>query len=375
MEGHERYSSADREGLARAVGRLLGFCDCYAGARRRRGGQPPGPPAGRASPGTRRACLGDGMTYCAFEEGSGVEVTSLGQASFHRTTNAGQCRDGIPQRRAGPGRIVPVYGIEWPDSGPAATGRSGDAPMAPLPAAFRTLRAGHTWSPGARFPVPPGGRGGACAEEVMTARPAALRTSLLRAKFEQDIPVRPSDIERAIKSDIWAREDAMCLDRLFGLGEIGEKYAYGNGSTLEGLAGFVSRLNGARPLELCLDTVIVNLGMYMALFPGTDCAHSWDRGYPYYDGEPRYQNMYVLDGIAFLHHPRIPRGAAYALSSAQGPVFVHGPSSIHGTRDEIVVTRHCGIVEPPECPDVPWGVRFGAERDKGADNVRADEGE
>lgn len=107
-------------------------------------------------------------------------------------------------------------------------------------------------------------------------------------------------------------------------------YSYRWNSTLGGLAEFVSALNAARPRALRLDTVLVNLGMYMVIFGNDRRTAIWSMWYPFYSGGLRYSNMSILDGVAFLH-PWIPHDAAYALSSAQGSVFAHGPSRISCT--------------------------------------------
>ena len=140
-------------------------------------------------------------------------------------------------------------------------------------------------------------------------------------------------------------------------------------SALDGLAAFVEGLNASRPRALCLDRVIVNYGMCLTLFGNDRRTDSWAIGYPFYDGRLLYRNMSVLGGIAFLHHPGVPHDGAYALSSAQGPVFAHGPSRIDCTDGEIAVSRHCGIVDPPRgLPECPWGVRFGTRKDRDAGN-------
>jgi len=64
--------------------------------------------------------------------------------------------------------------------------------------------------------------------------------------------------------------------------------------------------------------------------------------------------------------PRVPPDAAYAPSSAQDPVFAHGTSSIHGTGDGIVATRHCEVAGLPRgLPGCPWGARFGVRMGRG----------
>lgn len=328
-------------------------------------------------PGTRRIFSGDGTACCAFEEGSGVEVSPLGQASFHRGATVRQGWNGVGPRDAGRGCAVTAPSTERQGAGTAAAGHGGDAPKAPLPSAFRMLRVSRERAPGAEFLVPTVGKGGiyAAPETVPAVLPRARAAGLPRGAFERSIPTHPGDIVRLIKSSIWDYEDAICLGRLCRLGQAGKAYVFEWSDTLHGLAEFVARLNDSRPGKLRLDTVLVNSYTCASLFYGVDGVHSWIGGYPYYDGKARYQNMYVLGGIAFLHHAGIPQDVAYALSSAQAPVFVHGPSSIRGTRDAIEVARHCGLVEPPRNPpECPWGVRFGVERDRDRDSAWPDDG-
>jgi len=365
----DHYSSADRTALARAVWRLLGHCDCHAeadyrppGTPRRAGGCDPGP-------GTRRFCPDDGTTYCAFEEGSGVVVDSEGAVRCHRSFLARQPSRDAPPERLGLGGAVPVPGLAWQGPGHASADRVGDAPRAPLPAAFRVCRMGEGRPASVKFDVPVRGTGG-IGVETEWQEAGQLPTESMgfpRDAFESGVPPLSEDIARCLEPAMEEYEDGMCLELLDGLGAADETYEYRWDSTLDGLAGFVEGLSAPRPGALRLDTVIVNFDMYMALFGNDRRTPGWTVGYPFYDGQLRYKNMSVLGGIAFLHHHGIPPGFAYALSSGQGPVFAHGPSTIDCTGDEIVVTRRCGVIEPPRgLPECPWGVGFGAERGEGA---------
>ncbi|RNJ74190.1 MAG: hypothetical protein EB832_00370 [Thaumarchaeota archaeon S14] len=360
----DHYSSADRTTLPRAVRRLLGNCDCNAKAAYR-----PGETlrrAGGCEPGTetRRFCPGDGTTYCAFEAGSGVVVDPTGAVGCHRSFLARQpSRGKASPERLDLGKAAPVPGLAWQDPN-SATGH-GDAPVAPLPAAFRVCRVGDGQPASVKFDVPTRGPDGVRVEtewkEIGPMSPRAIEFP--RGALGNGLLPFPKCIERDLGSTIAEHEDNMCLELLHGLGAVGETYAYRWNSTLDGLARFVGGLNAPRPSELRLDTVIVNLGMYVALFGNDGRTPSWVAGYPFYGGEHLYRNMSVLDGIAFLYHPEVPHDCAYALSSVQGPVFAHGPTAIDCTSDGIAVTRHCGVVEPPRgLPECPWGVRFGVEK-------------
>lgn len=371
----DHYSSEDRTALVRAVWRLLGHCDCYSEADyrppetpRRAGGCDPGP-------GTRRFCPNDGTTYCAFEEGSGTVVDSAGAVRCHRSFLARQPTLGAPLERLDLGGAVRVPGLAWQDPNHASASRVGDAPRAPLPAAFRVCRMVESRPPSVKFDVPVRGTDGIEVEtEWQKAGQLYEKTiKFPRGAFENGTPPLSEDIARGLESAMEEYEDRMCLELLSRLGAAGETYTYRWNSTLDDLARFVNGLNAPRPGALRLDTVIVNFDMYMTLFGNDRRTPSWTVGYPFYDGELRYKNMSVLGGIAFLHHSGVPPGCAYALSSGQGPVFAHGPSTIDCKSDEIAVTRRCGIVEPSRgLPECPWGVRFGAEKKADTGGERPD---
>lgn len=368
----DRYSSADRGALARAFGGLLGHCDCYAEADYRPSGTPRRAGCAQGSS-TRRLYCDDGTTYCAFEEGSGFAVDSHGAVECQRQFLVRQLEKTVPIERAAPKNPVSVTCPTWQDPGPATAKNAGDAPEAPLPAAFRVCRVRGSRPPKARFDVPVK-RPGEIEVETRWEEIGPLAAKTL--KFPRDALENyqleyPNGIAHELGPAIDDHEDEVCLEQLCKLETIGEEYTYAWDSTLDGLAEFVSRLNAARPRELRLDTVLVNYGMYLTLFGNDRRTPSWAVGYPFYDGSLLYKNMSVLGETAFLHHPEIPHDCAYALSSAQGPVFAHGPSAVECTRDEIVVKRHCGVVEPPRgLPECPWGVGFGVVRGGGTDGER-----
>lgn len=140
------------------------------------------------------------------------------------------------------------------------------------------------------------------------------------------------------------------------------------GSALYGIARLVLRLNDRRPSRLPLDTVFVGTRMGMTMLENQFGEDHWHAGCPFYGGRPLYLNMAVMDGLALLHHPGIPRGSAFAVSSAQSPVFLHGPTRASCAGGALAVIRRYGIVEPPRgTPGYPWGVRIGVRGDRGAD--------
>lgn len=358
----DRYSHADRTALTGAARRILSRCDCHGkSAIQEIGG--PGIPAGCAmgmSPDTRRVRLDDGTTYCAFEPGAGIEVSPTGQASYYRAPPEIQPWDGAGPPEACPRAAVCIPDTARGDSEPAGGGLEGIPPEVPLPAAFRVCRLDGDRPASVPFAVPSDDPDDAGARTVWkeAGQVPVRRKALPRHLFEECLPSYPDAMGFAIKE----YEDAMCLERLEGLGAVDDVYTCRQDSTLGGLVRFVAGLNAARPRALRLDTILVNYDMCLALFWNDRRTASWAPGYPFYDGRLLYRNMSALVGIAFLHHPDVPHDGAYALSSAQGPVFVHGPSSIRCTAESIVMRRQCGVVEPPEgAPGCPWGVRFGVD--------------
>ena len=361
----DHYSHADRTALARAVGRLLAHCDCHGRA-------PPGqngPAACRPARDSARLRLGDRTTYCALEPGSGLRVGPTGRVEYYRTVQPAR-RGACAMRLAVPASAFQAPGASQIDVDPVTARPRGDAPSAPLPAAFRVCRLDGEEPKRIRFHVAADGPDGiaAVAEESEARQPRAGRAKIARRELLGRPLPRPGGPGGALESIAGEYEDGLCLDRLEKLDRVEDTYEYRWNSTLGELARFVSGLNADRPRALRLDRVIVNYGMYLALF-GNDCrTPGWSRGYPFYDGRLLYQNMSVLDGIAFLHHPDVPHDGAYALSSAQGPVFVHGTSYIESSGDGIGIGRRCGLVEPPRgAPGCPWGARFGVEREHDAD--------
>jgi len=125
-------------------------------------------------------------------------------------------------------------------------------------------------------------------------------------------------------------------------------------STLEDLEAFIRRLNRGRPGGLALDTVLVNYGMYLVLFGNDPRLQGWTKGYP------DYCNMTCQGGVTFFHYGATPQEYGYALSREQGPVFIHGPTTVSCSEDEAAVERYCAMAAPPDSgvPEVPWGVRF-----------------
>ncbi|MDD9809506.1 MAG: hypothetical protein OXU25_06765 [Thaumarchaeota archaeon] len=341
----DHYSHADRTAMTRAVRRLLEHCDCYGRSAVR--SIDDDSISTECCPGsnTRRIRLGGETTYCAFEPGSGVEVGPDGRASYYSAS---------PQART----AVSLRGMSQVSIGRLADGRDRDPPEAPLPTAFRVHRLLAGRRPDVEFAVPTKEAGGARTETVPVGKVPVGTTRSSRTAFVGTLPSYPEDLERSVAH----YEDSMCLERLRRLDAVDEEYTCRHDSTLGELARFVAGLNASRPRELRLDRVLVNYGMFLVLFRNDRRTPGWAAGYPFYDGSLLYGNMSVLDGIAFLEHPEIPHGSAYALSSRQGPVFAHGPSSVHCTEDALEANRECKVIDPPEgATGCPWGVKFGAD--------------
>lgn len=367
----DHYSHADRTALPRAISLLLGSCGCHI-LRLRPRGRVRGPAEWDRCRGRRGIELEDKTAYCAFEPGSRLDLDPHGNVSYSRAVPAGSRWRRVPVTPVSPPALSSVSLGTW------EAGCGGVAPEAPLPAGFRVCRLADGPPPSAKFRVAVDGPGGIGARTV--SRPIGqLRAGTMqipRSSFENPLPRYPTDIGKDVLPIIESYEDGMCLEQLYGLGEVDDVYEYRWNSTLDELAGFVSGLNASRPRALRLDTVFVNLGVYMPLFGNDRRTEVCSKGYPFYDGSLLYQNMSVLDGIAFLYHLNAPPDGAWAISSAQAPVFVHGTSSINCTEDSIELSRQCGIVEPPPgAPGCPWGVRFGVARDLDMDNVWPDDGE
>jgi len=336
----DRYSHADRAALPELAGWLLNRCRFDGPAPCHDGGADRGEP----------------------EVGHFLALGPTGRVDIYRTRQAGQFGKGSMWRPVG----LVERGVAQLDLDPLTHARGAEAPLAPLPAAFRLCRSAER-RPAAQFRVrveSPGGIG----TGVVTG--TAQRSPLVGIAFPRHgyVPEQyycAFDADRDLGMPIGAYEDQILLAQLDALGEDGEGYELRAGSDLGSLAAAMSRLNDRRPRGLRLDTAIVGTHMGMTLLENQFGAGHWRAGYPFYGGRPLYQNMAVLGGLSLLHHPGIPVGSAFAVSSGQGPVFVHGPSSIHCTGDGLAVARRYGVIEPPRAaPECPWGVRLCVEGDR-----------
>lgn len=341
-----RYSHADRAAMAMAIRLLAGSCGC--GVPEPRG----------ACPSARRA-LSNGYSAChAHGAGASLVLGPTGRVEYRRTR---------PEGSPATERVALERYEAQIDLDAMALRRRGGPPSAPLPAAFRTSRVMEVGAPRVPFRVPvesPGGIGTRIVGKQVERLPL-LGIRIRQHALEHDHC--RLDVDRDLGRPIREHEDQIVLAQLETLAWSGGTYELRPGSSLDGLAGLVWRLNGRRPSRLPLDTVITGTHMGMTLLENQFGGNHWHAGCPFYDGMPLYLNMAVLDGLALLHHPGIPHGSAFAVSSAQAPVFLHGPTYVSCADGALKVVRRYGIVEPPRGePWCPWGVRIGVRGDRGA---------
>lgn len=345
----EHYSHADRAASTAMVRWLLERCGCSSPAFR---DSPPG--AGHAFWIGRAARYEPGA-------GSGLVLGPTGRVEYFHTWLEG---------RPAAGRVVTGRYETQLDLDAMACRREGNPPSAPLPAAFRVCRVAEEGAPHVPFRVPvasPGGIGTRIAKRQVERLPL-LGIRIRQHALEHDHCAL--DVDRDLGRPIGAHEDQIVLAQLETLAWSGETYELQPDSALDGLAELVLRLNGCRPSRLPIDTVITGTHMGMTLLENQFGGNHWRAGCPFYGGLPLYLNMAILDGLAILHHPGIPHGSAFAVSSAQAPVFLHGPTYASCVDGALEVVRRYGIVEPPrEEPWCPWGVRIGVTGDRGADWV------
>lgn len=299
--------------------------------------------------------MSDGITYCPFQPGSAIEVGADGRIRYSRSPHGSADYGAGFYEKGGPGRPF-GESPHWPqlprNRRPAAA--DGHAPEAPLPAAFRVVRAGHGERPAIPFQVPVRSGGGVVARPTVLDCPAPqpFRFPVPRGGFTGRAPMRLAGVKDMLRG-LALHEDGLCAGRVGSL-EGDATFVCHYDSTLADLEAFVRGLNRGRPKGLLLDTVLVTNGMYLVLFGNDPRTPDWTRGYP------DYRNMTVQGGITFLHPKPALYEFGFAMSRNQGPVFVHGPTTVSCGEDEVVVERHCAVAAPPDAgvPEVPWGVKF-----------------
>lgn len=366
MDGHDRYTHADRDALPRLVSRLLEHCDCHSRTARVAGCGPVWP-AGRHPRGrTRRIGLESGATYYAFEPRSRLVLSPHGDVVYSAENTVDS------EGRGAFCRPVFLPDLACVDIEPWEPGQDGRPPRVPLPAGFRACRVHEGSQEPATFLVPAGGGSAAGVEKVQrrVPVPGPVRVaSVPRAEFEGRAGPRLHGVARYLERKIARFEDEMCLGRLRRLGTAGE-YVHTWGSTLGDLGEFVSSLNASRSPGLCLDTVLVNSETHDILSKDLRMGHGWRGSRPPHGGDAHCPNAAILGGVTFLQHRGIPHGVAFAVASAQAPVFVHGPTVLSCTEDSLEAFRHCGLEDPPtDSTGCPWGYRIRTVWDKSQNNV------
>ncbi len=342
----DHYSYADQTSMSRAVSLLFERCDCHREAQF----SDTVPPTCPQGPNSRRFLV-DSVPYCAFEPGSTVETGPDGKIAYSRATSVHQTGSqgqamlqldsclldspNLPQ--------LPSERVMDPD---------GHAPSAPLAAGFRVQRTCLDRQEYAEFQVPSRNNGTITCDQTRKSITHVPRFAF-RDKLSTFLRRGVYDFHDNMDNNIWWREDALCVEQLSTL-DGQETFDCHWDSTLADLELFIGKLNRSRPPELQLDTVFVNYGLYIVLFGRDPRTLDWSEGYP------EYRNMVRLNGITFLHSSSLPHYCSFATSSAQGPVFVHGPSILRCTDSTIDVERYCALIAPPtsSVPSVPWGVRF-----------------
>jgi len=270
---------------------------------------------------------------------------------------------GAARGQLGLGGVAPSPGSGGQPGGGYGQGAwRGDpgAPLAPLPVAFRRFKADGRPSC-VEFHVLAQGPDGPYARTAYRSTDQARMWRGVTRRIPAGDGSAPlsTSTGRGAEPAIETHENLPCLEQLARLDSADRVFEHSCCSTLIDLKNFVARLNRTRPWKFRLDTVIIN-DKHGALLESSPGQHMPSYGCVSHGIYRPYQNMIVMSGITFLLHPGIPPNCAYAMSSMQAPVFVHGPSITKHTRDGLVVTRECGFVEPPRgAPGCPWGVRFG----------------
>lgn len=352
----DRYSYADRTSLPAALDLLFPHCDCSVQPWCHAGSGAADPTMCKTCPSSQRFRLSDGLTYCPFQPGSAIEVGVDGRISYARSPHGSADYGAGFYEKGGPGRPF-AESPHWPqlprNRRPCAP--DGLAPCAPLPAAFRVVRAGRGESPAIPFRVPVRDGGAVGAGSTTTECPAMVtrKIPMPREAFIRRASSYLEDVEDDMGHDLALHEDELCARQVRSLAGDATFVCHYD-STLGDLEAFVGGLNRRRPEGLLLDTVLVTHGMYLVLFGNDPRTPDWTRGYP------DYRNMTCQNGITFFHPEPALYESGFAMSREQGPVFVHGPTTVSCGEDGVEVERHCAVAAPPDSgiPEVPWGVKF-----------------
>lgn len=362
----DHYSYADQTAPTAALDMLLSHCDCHVQPWCHDEIEPDDPTLCKMCPSTQRFRMSDGLTYCPFQPGAAIEIGPDGKIAYARSPRGSNDYERGFYEKRGSGRQF-GESPHWPqlpkDRNPMAS--DGYAPEAPLPAAFRVVRVGHCEPPAIRFQIPVRNGNGIGVDSTTRPCPGLIpfRVPVQRTDFTEHMSTYRQDMAR----NLALHEDRLCDEQVGTLkGE--QTFVCHYDSTLEDLEVFVRGLNYGRPKGLLLDTVLVNYGMYLVLFGNDPRTQDWAKGYP------DYRNMTLQGGINFLHSEAVLAEFGYAMSREQGPVFIHGPTTVSCNESEVEVARHCAVAVPPDTgvPEVPWGVRFNVtmewKKGKGVDD-------
>ncbi len=149
---------------------------------------------------------------------------------------------------------------------------------------------------------------------------------------------------------IWDHENEFCLKALSGLPR--------HGDTLEcrddvGLGDLLERVrimaNPDPDSPVQLDTVFMPRELFSRSAPDGHYMNAMK-------AQPRAPGGLSMSGLG---HRLIPENTLYVISSARGPTFINGPTTIACTESKLVVWRYSSVVSPP-CgdPAVPLGFRI-----------------
>ena len=160
----------------------------------------------------------------------------------------------------------------------------------------------------------------------------------------------PVGFVEEIVETIWDHENEFCLKALSGLPRHGETLEcrddVGLGDLLERVR-IMANPDPDSPVQL--DTVFMPRELFYKSAPDEHYVNTMK----VQSGAPGGLSM------SGLGHRLIPENTLYVISSARGPTFINGPTTIACTESKLVVWRYSSVVSPP-CgdPAVPLGFRI-----------------
>ena len=152
---------------------------------------------------------------------------------------------------------------------------------------------------------------------------------------------------REIVRTILNRDNRLCLGALSELPKHGEPFEYGGNTRICDLLESVRKAVNPDPdSPVMLDTVLLPRRLFSMLAPVE--GHE--------DSVPTRSSEADCPPMLGLGHESIPDSTPYAISSAHGPTFIDGPTTITCTEYEFVVNRYSGVVLlPASDPAMPYG--------------------